>query len=76
MKRFDEHVVALRAGTEKFDGAKVRSIIDDFGEILTLHLKEEIETFEELDKFGDKIDWKRWHKRVQETAVSTAEKVC
>jgi hypothetical protein len=42
---------------------------------LTLHLKEEIVTFEELDRFGDKIDWKRWNKRVHETAVGTAEKV-
>jgi hemerythrin-like domain-containing protein len=75
MKRFDEYVTALRAGTEKFDGAKVRSIIDDFGEILALHLKEEIEAFEELERFGDKLDWKRWNKRVEETAVGTAEKV-
>lgn len=75
-ERFEDYVKALQAGTEKFDGAKVIRLVDDFAMILTEHLTDEIATFEELESYGDKIDWKAWSKKVGEIAVQTADTVC
>lgn len=75
LKKFEEYVNALREGKEEYDSAKVLSLIDGFGATLAVHLKEEIDAFIELDRFGDKIDWKKWAKRVEETAVGTADTV-
>jgi hemerythrin-like domain-containing protein len=73
---FEAYVVAVKDGKEKYDGAKIVALIDVFGSILAKHLVDEIDTFEELEKLGDKIDWKAWNKKVQKVAVDTAEKVC
>jgi len=75
LKEFDDYIAALKAGKETFDAAKVRSIIDSFGAILTQHLSEEVESLEALEKFDDKIDWVNWNKRVGSNNVKTAEKV-
>lgn len=72
---FEIYVKALMDKKETYDAAKVLSLIDGFGPILTTHLTDEIASFESLETFGDKIDWKAWHKRVGETAVKTAETV-
>jgi hemerythrin-like domain-containing protein len=72
----EAYVVAVKDGKEKYDGAKIVALIDVFGSILAKHLVEEIGTFEELEKLGDKIDWKAWNKKVEKVAVDTAEKVC
>ncbi|KAF4636387.1 hypothetical protein G7Y89_g1696 [Cudoniella acicularis] len=74
MKKFEDYVNALREGKEEFDGAKIRALIDAFAPILTQHLQEEVEAFVELEKMGDKINWKSWNKRVSDHAVKTAEK--
>jgi hemerythrin-like domain-containing protein len=76
MSALEAYVVAVKDGKEKYDGAKIVALIDVFGSILAKHLAEEIGTFEELEKLGDKIDWKAWNKKVQKVAVDTAEKVC
>ncbi len=72
---FETYVDALVAGTESYSGEKVVKLLDGFGTILRDHLGEEITTFENLQKFGDKIDWKKWMKRVAKIAVGTADKV-
>lgn len=72
---FDAYIPAVREGKEKFNGTKVRSIIDSFGAVLVQHLSEEIGTFEELDKFAEKINWKDYNKKVQEKAVEAGDKV-
>jgi hemerythrin-like domain-containing protein len=76
LSAFEAYVVAVKDGKEKYDGAKIVALIDAFGSILTTHLTEEIATFEELEKLGDKINWKEWNKKVQKLAIDTAEKVC
>jgi hypothetical protein len=76
LKAYDEYIVAAREGKEPFDGAKVLAIIDTFGTVFTQHLTEEIATFEELDKYEDKINWPYWNKRVQEQAVKAGDPVC
>jgi hypothetical protein len=72
--KLEEYVNALREKREAYDGAKVLKLIDDFGSILATHLTDEIETFVELQS-NDKIDWKRWNKRVSDLAVKSAETV-
>jgi len=72
---FDAFVTAAKEGKEQFDGVRVRSIIDSFGEVLTQHLTDEIVVFEELEKFGDKIDWPYWNKKCQEKAVEAGDTV-
>ena len=73
---FEAYVVAIKDSKEKYDAAKFIAMIDVFGPTLIKHLNEEIATFEELEKLGDKIDWQAWNKKVEKLAVDTAEKVC
>ncbi len=54
VEAYDDYVKAVRQGKESFDGKKVRSIIDEFGELLTEHLTDEIETLLGLEEHSDK----------------------
>jgi hemerythrin-like domain-containing protein len=73
IQAFEDYVSALREGKAKYDAGKIRSLIDAFGTALVEHLKEEITTFEALEKVN--IDWPAWNKKVQEMAVKNAETV-
>ncbi|PMD22662.1 hypothetical protein NA56DRAFT_570060, partial [Hyaloscypha hepaticicola] len=73
LQALQEYATALREGKVKYDGAKVLSLIDAFSNALLEHLKEEVTSFEELEKLGDTIDWVKWGKRVQRLAVDNAE---
>jgi hypothetical protein len=75
LNAFGAYVVTIKDGKERYDAAKFIAMIDVFRSILINHLNE-IETFEELEKLGDKVDWQAWNKKVQKLAVDTAEKVC
>jgi hypothetical protein len=70
---FDGYLVMLKEGKESYDGWKVRKLIDVFGEVLSKHLREEVETLG-LKKF-DQIDWNAYAKKVSKDAVATAEAV-
>ena len=75
LQALQEYATALREGKVKYDGAKVLSLIDAFSNALLEHLKEEVTSFEELEKLGDTIDCVKWCKRVQRLAVDNAETV-
>lgn len=75
LEKLETHVNALRAKEEEYDGQKIISLIDGFGTTLTDHLKDEIRTFEDLEQYDSKIDWKGWNKMVKDIAVNTADKV-
>jgi hypothetical protein len=68
-------VTACQEGKESFDGQRVRKIIDGFGEILTQHLTEEIDTLLSLEPHSEKIDWHEYHKKVQKKAVEEGDAV-
>lgn len=72
---FEEYIKNVKEGKEKYDGAKVQSLIDSFGKIFTQHLTDEIETLLGLEKYEDKIDWKVFNKKIQEHAVGDADMV-
>jgi hemerythrin-like domain-containing protein len=75
LQAFEDYVEALRNGKAKYDGAKVLSLVDGFGTSLTQHLKEEVASFEELEKLGSAIDWSSWEKKVMKLAVDKADTV-
>jgi len=51
-----EYVRAVSAKKEKYDGAKITKMIDDFGKALTTHLADEIPTIDGLRKYADKLE--------------------
>ena len=62
---------AVSTSVDEYDGQKLRSIIDSFGEILTTHLADEIPTLLSLEKCDDSAIRKIWadtSKHVQKTA--------
>jgi hemerythrin-like domain-containing protein len=64
---------ATTTGVHDYDGMKLREIIDSFGEILTTHLTEEIDTLLGLEKYDDKAvrrTWEETHKYVLKTCDS------
>lgn len=74
-KAFDDYVSGVREGKEKYDGAKIRALIDAFAPILLQHLAEEVPTMESLSQYDDKIDWKDFNKKIQDHTVGNADKV-
>lgn len=75
---FDETVKKMRDGDEVYDAAKLLGLLDAFvkgPEGLYTHLAEEIAVFESLEKYDNKIDWKRWKKRVAKQAVDNGDQV-
>ncbi|EPE31452.1 hypothetical protein GLAREA_12755 [Glarea lozoyensis ATCC 20868] len=74
LKAFEAHVVAVKEGTEEYDGQKVRDLIDGFAIILTKHLAEEIEALVGLEKF-DAIDWVAYNKRVSADAMANTDTI-
>lgn len=73
---YDAYVKACREGKETFDGREVCNIIDSFGQILTQHLTEEIDTLLGLEEHNEKINWPEYHKKVQKKAVDEGDPVC
>ncbi|PMD47807.1 hypothetical protein L207DRAFT_523164 [Hyaloscypha variabilis F] len=71
LQAFEEYVEALREGKAIYSAEKIRSLIDGFGTPLVEHLKEEVVTFEALEKLS--IDWPAWDKKVKKMAVDNAE---
>jgi hypothetical protein len=56
----DEYTAYLKgvvAGSDEYDGARLRRIIDGFMPVLTEHLHDEIETLKGLRAHEDKTDW-------------------
>jgi hemerythrin-like domain-containing protein len=50
---FHEYVKACAAGSDKYDGRKVVSMVDSFGPTLMQHLTDEIPTIQGLRKYGE-----------------------
>lgn len=75
LEKFETYVNALRAKEEVYDGEKIISLIDGFGTTLTDHLTDEVQTFEDLEQYEGKIDWKAWNKLTQDIALKTADTV-
>ncbi|PTB45936.1 uncharacterized protein TrAFT101_004579 [Trichoderma asperellum] len=49
-------------GEEKYDGTKLKNIVDSFMPVLRQHLQDEILTLKDFDKYKEKTDWAKWTK--------------
>lgn len=52
MGKIEEYIHHCLTGTDKYNGDHLVSLIDVFGPILREHLADEIETLEDLRKYG------------------------
>lgn len=64
------YLEAVKAGEDKYDGKRLRSIIDSFMPVLRQHLLDEIMTLLALEKYKDRGDWAAWLKKVQAEIVA------
>lgn len=60
LEEFERHISAVADGKEPYDGPKIKDLIDSFMPVLNNHLASEIETLLQLNKWDDKIPWKKW----------------
>lgn len=72
LEEFGEYVKTVKP--EEFDGMKLKSIIEGFGEALSIHLTEEIPTLLALDKFGDAKLQIAWDGLAREARNSIVDK--
>lgn len=60
--QYAEHLKDVIHGKEKLDGEKVKTLIDSVMPELDAHLRNEIDTLVDLEKY-DKVDWDAWFKK-------------
>lgn len=67
VEQYEAYLQDVKAGKEKYDGQKLKEIIDSFAPTLHQHLKDEIPTLSSLKKYSDKVDWGAyWSKKSAE----------
>lgn len=64
------YIQAIKSDEEKYDGTRIRSIIDSFMPVLRQHLYDEIATLHDLDKYEDKCDWDQEMKQLKKEIVA------
>lgn len=72
----DEYTMYLqdtKTGKERYDGAKLKTIIDSFMPVLRRHLQEEIYTLKALDQYEEKADWAKWTKDTAAAVVKASQ---
>ncbi|KAH8804650.1 hypothetical protein F5884DRAFT_754250 [Xylogone sp. PMI_703] len=72
LKAFDDYIQSVKEGKEKYNGARIRELVDDFAPVLVSHLTEEVDFISSLEKFEDKINWKKYEKDTADRAVKAA----
>ncbi|RDW64605.1 hypothetical protein BP6252_10256 [Coleophoma cylindrospora] len=73
LKSFDLYVARVKDGSEKYDGAHVRQLIDKLAPPLFEHLAAEVLTMEALKEHDAKIDWVNYNKKIEEHSVKGSE---
>lgn len=67
------YTAAVESGAEKYDGKKLRSLLDAFMPTLQEHLEDEITDLMALEKYEDKTDWPAWIKKVQQEIIAAMQ---
>jgi len=70
LKKFEEYITS--ATPETYDGKKVKKAVNGFGQILAVHLSDEIQTLIGLEKYGgDKLadPWEKFNKKILEDVI-------
>ncbi len=69
VEQYTLYLKRVEEGKEKYEGAKLRTMIDSFMPILRQHLFDEILTLKALEKYADKTDWGKWTEDVLNKVV-------
>ena len=60
VEEYDAYLKSVLDGTEEYQGARLKAIIDSFMPALQSHLSNEIDSLKTLEKYEDKTDWIKW----------------
>ncbi len=60
VEEYDAYLKSVLDGTEVYQGARLKAIIDSFMPTLWNHLANEIDSLKTLEKYEDKTDWVKW----------------
>lgn len=72
LETYLNYTEAILCGEDKYDGKRLKSIIESFMPVLREHLLDEIVTLTDLNKF-DKVDWESWITRKQTEILAKAQ---
>jgi hypothetical protein len=73
VKEYIAYLENAETGKEKYDGTKLKAIMDSFMPGLRQHLEDEILTLKGFDKYKDKTDWAKWTKETSAKVVKKAQ---
>lgn len=73
LKEYTAYLKNTETGREKYDGAKLKKLIDTFMPILRQHLLDEIFTLKAFDEYKEKTDWAKWTKDTSEKVVKASQ---
>ncbi|KAH7156177.1 hemerythrin HHE cation binding domain-containing protein [Dactylonectria macrodidyma] len=74
LEAYKKYLDAVQAGDDKYDGDKLKGIIDSFAGVLHQHLTEEIDTLVKLEEeHGDKTDWATWFKKTMDKILKQSQ---
>jgi hemerythrin-like domain-containing protein len=71
-----ENYVASVTKKQEYNADKLQGLFDSFAPLLVEHLRDEITTLLELERFGDKIDWKTFTKELDKKTLANPNLVC
>ncbi len=60
IEEYTAYVASVKEGKEKYEGARLKAIIDSFMPTLHEHLVAEVDNLKGLEKYEDKTDWAKW----------------
>ncbi|KAJ9148895.1 Hemerythrin HHE cation binding domain-containing protein [Pleurostoma richardsiae] len=72
LEAYEGYLSSVKEGKEKYDGQKLRGLIDSFMPVLRQHLHDEIDTLVKLSQYEDKADWDKWFKDLQAEILKKA----
>jgi hypothetical protein len=72
----ENYVASVTKKQEEYNADKLQGLFDSFAPLLVEHLRDEITTLLELERFGDKIDWKTFTKELEKKTLADVNLVC
>ncbi|KAB5572522.1 hypothetical protein GE09DRAFT_1099872 [Coniochaeta sp. 2T2.1] len=60
LEEFEAYLNGALGGKEKYDGDKMRALIDGFMPVLREHLVDEVKTLLTLDRYEERVVWDAW----------------
>lgn len=72
LEHYEEYLKGVQQGKEKYDGLRLKHIIEEFAAVLQEHLTDEIGTLVKLDEYKD-VDWAGWWSSLQKEILNKAQ---